>query len=160
MNLMRLTETVDDLTQDLNRKANKRLPGKQTCPYPLPRLGRLCFTRAWGHTSCAHSKIDHTVNIWNSCKSLTLKILFYSILPAVLKLIWHHLCTPAALVPTGLSFPRDTHTLSAEAIWRKKGEKPPPAQRETKLVIKLVLLQAGGKAHLQIMVAGFCRDLC
>lgn len=70
INLMRLTETVDDLTWNLNRKANKRLPGRQACPCSLPGLGRLCFTCAWGHASCAHSKIDHTVNIWKSCKSL------------------------------------------------------------------------------------------
>lgn len=62
---------------------------------------------------------------------------------------------------TGLSFPRETPCLSTEAIWReKKREEPPPAQRKTKLIIKLGPLQAAGKSHIQIMVACFCRDLC
>lgn len=163
---MSLTETVYDLAHELwMEKANKRLPGKKVCPYSLPRLGRLCFTCAWGHTCCVHSKTDHRVNICNSCKSLlnqTLIPLFYSILPAVLKHIWHHICTPAALVPTGLSFPREAQCLSLlEAIWRKKkGEEPPFAQRKTKPIIKIVPLQAAGKSHTHIMAVCLCRLLC
>ena len=63
INLMSLTETVWPDTWDLDGKVNNRLPGKQACPYSLPRLSRLCFTCTWGHTCCVHSKIDH---IWTS----------------------------------------------------------------------------------------------
>lgn len=149
-------------TWNLNGKANRILPGKQVCPYSLPRLGRLCFTSAWGHTCCVHSKTDHTANIWNSHKSLLnhrLNPLVYSILPAVLKHSWHLVCTASALVPTGL-FPREGLSLLGQSGGRQKSRSFPPAQKKTKLIIKLVPLQAAGESHIQIMVAYVRRDLC